>query len=391
MSEYQYIEFRAIDGPVSDKNLEYMQKQSSRAEITPWSFTNEYHYSDFRGNVLEMLRRGYDMHLHYANFGIRTLMVRLPSGLPNEQAAAPYLDSENLTLHRDKTGRGCILEISPSYEPGTLEDLWDLDVWLPRMLDIRSELIEGDLRPLFIARLGADYDSYHDPAETKEAPLPAGMGKLSAAQLTLAKFYGLDRATLAAAAQGAPPLPANSGLKVSPQQWLQGQSPARKDAWLAGLLSEDHAAVRPELVQAYRDDQPATAWPVVETGRTLEQLGAAAAETRQDMKAKAAAKREQERQQRLAKIAKDPDATLKQVDELVSTFSTSGYEEASKLLAELLEARPADGAKLAEAKAQMLRKKYPTKYRLVAALRAQDLLEPAPKLLAKAAKGKQAR
>lgn len=391
MSEYQYVEFRAIDGPVSDENLEYMQKQSSRAEITAWSFSNEYNYSDFRGNVLEMLRRGYDMHLQYANFGIRKVMVRLPSGFPDEQAAAPYLDNECLKLHRDKSGRGCILEINPSYEPGDLEDLWDVDDWLPRMLGIRAELIEGDLRPLYLARLGADYNAYQDPTETNEAPLPAGMEKLSPAQHALAEFYGLDRATLAAAAQGAPSLPANSGLKVSPQKWLQGQSPARKDAWLVALLTDDHAAVRPELVQAYRDDQPAAAWPVVDTGRTLDQIGAAAKEILQDLKAKAAAKREQERQKRLAKMAKDPDAVLKQVDELVKTFSNSGYKEASELLAELREARPADGAKLAEAKAQMLRKKYPTKYGLTNALREQGLLEPVPKLLAKAAKGKRAR
>src|SRR5262245_44789187 len=49
MSEYQYIGFRAIDGPVSEKNLEFMHKQSSRAEITPWTFENEYQYGDFRG------------------------------------------------------------------------------------------------------------------------------------------------------------------------------------------------------------------------------------------------------------------------------------------------------------------------------------------------------
>src|SRR5690348_14332271 len=38
MSEYQRVAFRAIDGPVRKENLEYMERQSSRAEITPWSF-----------------------------------------------------------------------------------------------------------------------------------------------------------------------------------------------------------------------------------------------------------------------------------------------------------------------------------------------------------------
>ena len=77
MSEYQVVAFRAIDGPVSEKNLTYMRGQSSRAEITAWSFDNVYQFGDFHGNAREMLRRGYDIHLHYANFGIRRLLIRL--------------------------------------------------------------------------------------------------------------------------------------------------------------------------------------------------------------------------------------------------------------------------------------------------------------------------
>lgn len=82
MSEHQYVHFIAIDRPLKDKELAYMRQQSTRAEITPWEFTNEYHYGDFHGNAKEMLRRGYDMHVHYANFGIRRLLIRLPGGLP---------------------------------------------------------------------------------------------------------------------------------------------------------------------------------------------------------------------------------------------------------------------------------------------------------------------
>src|SRR5438874_4688879 len=106
MSEHQYVAFRAIDGPVSEKNLEYMQQQSSRADITPWSFDNEYHYGDFRGNPVEMLRRGYDFYFHYANFGTRKLMIRLPNGLPDAKAAEAYFDDESLYFVKDKQGRG---------------------------------------------------------------------------------------------------------------------------------------------------------------------------------------------------------------------------------------------------------------------------------------------
>jgi hypothetical protein len=90
MSEYQYVAFRAIDAPVREENLAYMERQSSRAEITPWSFDNEYHYGDFGGDAAGMLRRGYDLHVHYANYGTRTLMIRLPDGLPDPEASKPY-------------------------------------------------------------------------------------------------------------------------------------------------------------------------------------------------------------------------------------------------------------------------------------------------------------
>src|SRR5260370_13616630 len=102
MSEYQYVAFRAIDSPVSEENLEYMRQQSSRAEITPWSFDNEYQYGDFHGNAVEMLRRGYDLPLHYANFGIRTLYIRLPHRLPDTKPAKPSLGEYSATLAKIK-------------------------------------------------------------------------------------------------------------------------------------------------------------------------------------------------------------------------------------------------------------------------------------------------
>lgn len=58
MSEHQIVKFRAIDRPLTDKQLEFMELQSSRAEFTRWEFQVEYHYSSFHGNVDGMLRNG---------------------------------------------------------------------------------------------------------------------------------------------------------------------------------------------------------------------------------------------------------------------------------------------------------------------------------------------
>jgi hypothetical protein len=105
MSEYQYVGFRAIDRPVGEKNLEFMRRQSSRAEITPWSFDNEYHFGDFHGNAEEMLRRGYDIHLHYANFGIRKLLIRFPRGMLETGTLKAYI-ARVLGSFRKKDSRG---------------------------------------------------------------------------------------------------------------------------------------------------------------------------------------------------------------------------------------------------------------------------------------------
>ena len=80
MSEYKWIEFRAIESPLDADAVEFMNTQSSRAEIDQWRFANEYNFGSFRGDSREMLRRGYDLFVHYANFGCRSLYMRFGDG-----------------------------------------------------------------------------------------------------------------------------------------------------------------------------------------------------------------------------------------------------------------------------------------------------------------------
>jgi hypothetical protein len=274
MSEYQYIGFRAIDSGVSEKNLQYMRGQSTRAEITPWSFENEYHYGDFHGNAVEMLRRGYDIHLHYANYGTRTLLIRLPGGLPDAKTAKPYLDGESLRFCKDKRGPGGVLEVSPFHEPGDLYELWDLSELLDRLVSLRSEILDGDLRPLYLMHLAACGGSYHDPEETTEAPLPAGLQEPTRAQLALAELYGIGESMIAAAAQESPPLPTVTDRRTRYAEWLADQPEEAKDAWLAELLGDPRSSVRPEILADFAKDSQTERWPTVQAGRTIAQLEA---------------------------------------------------------------------------------------------------------------------
>jgi len=89
--------------------------------------------------------------LLYANFGIRRLLIRLPHGFPDSNAAKPYVEAASLHFVPDKQGRGGSLSIDPYHEASDLEDIWDLDPLIDRLIPLRAEILDGDLRPLYLA------------------------------------------------------------------------------------------------------------------------------------------------------------------------------------------------------------------------------------------------
>lgn len=375
MSEFQYIEFRAIDGPVSKKNLEYMDRQSSRAEISPWQFCAEYNYSDFRGNVLEMLRRGYDLHLHYANFGVRKLLIRLPQGLPDPGAAKPYFSKDAVEFVKDSNGAGGVLKVEPFHESGDLDELWDLDDWVEKLVPVRAEILEGDLRPFYLAHLAISCDGNHDPETTREGPVPAGLDSLTEAQQALAEFYGISPALIQAAAKGGPPRTSRGDVRTLQSQWLRNQSQTMKDGWLSELLADPAAPVRAQMLAAFRSDHRVAAWPTARLDRTIEDLQAAGEEIRLQSERKAADLAEKKRKQKLVKIAADPTSILRETEELAATRTTDAYVQVGDLLADLRKAlADTDQSGLADEQALKLTKLHPTLSRLKSELRKKGFL-----------------
>jgi hypothetical protein len=376
VSEYQYIGFRAIDEPVSKTNLAYMRRQSTRARITPWSFDNEYGFGDFHGNAPEMLRRGYDIHLHYANFGVRTLMIRLPVGFPDEATAKPYLMSESIEVRKDKKGPGRILIIEPGFEPGDLEDLWDLDDLLDRLLPLRAEILAGDSRPLYLANLAAATDSYCDPDEWHEPPVPAGLDDLTSAQSALAELYALSDALLAAAARDSPPMPTRPETGNRYNEWLARQPETIKDERLAALMADPDAAVRGQLLRDFRKSQRPELWPTAHLARTMTQLTSTAEEIQQAKSRRKAAATARSRAQKLKKMASDPSATLRKAEQLVKQRTLEAYRQVALLLADLRESLTGTkDSELAGQYAKNLKANHPTSHNLTSALRKQGFLK----------------
>jgi hypothetical protein len=233
----------------------------------------------------------------------------------------------------------------------------------------------GDLRPLYLGHLAMACDGNHDPDETREAPVPAGLEHLSDAQRALAELYSLSDSLIAAAAQGAPVLAGQIEPRSLYAQWLQGQPQANKDAWLAQYMADPQAAVRREILAEFRRASGTPVWPTVRLDRSIAALEATAAAIQQEDDRKAAEKAVAQRAKKLAGMAADPSKTLRETEKLVKQRSSDAYGQIAAILTDLREALA--GSKqsgLAERQAQKLKKENPTLNRLTSALRRQGLL-----------------
>jgi hypothetical protein len=372
MSEYQVVHFQAIDRPLNDKQLAYMRRQSTRAEISTWEFSNEYHFGDFGGDPYEMLRRGYDVHLHYANFGIRRLMFRLPAGLPwNKKTYQQYETEYGLGWEPDKKGPGGVLEISPEADAGTYdEDVYDFDRVIDVLGRVREMLCGGDLRPLYLAWLACVGDE-----DAMEPPVPAGLDKLPRELSVIAKFYEVSRDLVQAAAQASPPAPAAKDHRQHLREWVDRQPAEVLRELATRLLADPSPAARAAILARIRDEAPTTSWPTAEPSRTFGELQAAASGVKGRRVERERLEQQRARETRLKSIAAKPNETIARVKKLVKERSTTRYEEAAQ---ELVDLREALGPKRGPARVQNiaadLAAANPTLNLLKSALRKHGLL-----------------
>ncbi len=222
MSEYQWIHFRAIDRPLDDDQLEFMHGQSTRADISRWEFTNEYHYGDFHGNTDRMLRSGYDVHLHFANFGVRKLMFRLPQIPCDRETFEAFRSDDELAWDQDVKGRAGILTVIPEGDAGTWDYLEDPESLLDRIAPAREMLIRGDLRPLYLFWLATNSGD-----DRIEPPVPAGLTHFNDTLDAITEFYEIPKALIDAAAETSPPLPKTGDSDHIVRRWVGRQSKAR--------------------------------------------------------------------------------------------------------------------------------------------------------------------
>src|SRR5438128_5695405 len=203
MSEYQYYEFAAIDGPISDEGLRYARGCSSRANVSRVRWQNTYTFGDFHGSV-ETLLKYYDAHFYLANWGTARLGLALPKDAIAPEAIQPYLrggEQYEETLTVKEIGNRCIVWWERNEEGG-----WgwtEGEGLIDQLIGVREELMRGDYRALFLGWLADfDPDEWRAPEDGAVVmpPIPAGLDHLSPALAALIEHIPGDPDALAVAA-----------------------------------------------------------------------------------------------------------------------------------------------------------------------------------------------
>lgn len=352
MSEYQYYEFQAIDRPLSEAELREVRSYSGRAHITSATFVNHYDWGSFKGDADEWMEKYYDAFLYFSNWGTRELKLRLPLRLLDPGLASDYCCSECASVW-EKNGK-VILSFCSDDEDG--ESDWEDDQSrLAPLLPVRTELANGDLRPLYLGWLLSVQQGEVDDDEP-EPPVPPGLGELSAGQDSLAEFLRLDIDLLEVAAQASLPLIAPELKPDDVHAWVAQLAAEEKDNVLTELiLGGDRTAVA-ELRRRFLQEQssPAPELPAVlrTAGELLTASESRAAERqRRQAEERAAAEERRRREQaearekHLSLLAGRQPKLWSQIDALVATKQPKSYDTAVQMLLDLkdLEARTKAG------------------------------------------------
>jgi hypothetical protein len=352
MSEYQCYEFLALDQPLTRKAMTELRSISTRADITPTRFWNEYDWGDLKADPAKLLAQYFDAHLYFANWGTHRFMLRLPATQVDHRVLRAYFPGGAAKL--TKTGRHVVLDLlSDSENP---EDDMSEGGRLGGLVPLRSALLQGDLSVAYLSwLLAVQSDEVH--AGTREPVVPAGLSAPSAPLLAFAEFLRIDRDLLRAAAEGAR---ANNVDAVSLRRWLKAVPTPDKDRWLLRAVCHPQEPPTAEILAAFRQQSEAAE----SKGRTVADLRERADEIRkvrereevQDA-ARARARGEAARRKRLDALDRQGDQAWIRLDKLVDIKE---YEEAVRLTIDLRDlAQRTDSSATFKVRLDQLRKRHP--------------------------------
>ncbi|MGI0487135.1 hypothetical protein ACN4EK_16965 [Pantanalinema rosaneae CENA516] len=333
MSEYQYYEFQAIDRPLTKQEQDEIRKLSSRVQLTPNQAIFLYNYGDFRGNSEKVLTQYFDMMFYIANWGTWRLMFRFPKAIVDPNWFQPYDLPDTVTV--STTSQYMILDIQITEEEG-IRGWLQGEVWMPRLLPLRDELLNGDLRLLYLVWLRTAPYLAEDTLEADpvEPPIPPNLDKLSESLQAFVELVQLDPDLVAAAAQASDRQPPIAQPPL--ENWLKKLSASEKQEFLLKLVRrEPHVDL--QLIHRLKELAGATqSAPQSNSGhRRFSELQAIAGGIKHKRHQKEQGTARKKRIKELEALAPKAAQTWKRVVELIELKQSKPYDEATALLKDL--------------------------------------------------------
>lgn len=245
MSEYQYYDFRAVDRALTEVEMAALRSISTRAVITSTSFTNHYEWGDLKAAPLKLLEKYFDAFVYVANWGTHQFCLRLPQELADYEQLITVLTGEAAWVR--KAGKHLIIGFESESEGN---DNWDDGSgWMGSLLSLRSDLLRGDLRCLYLGWLLSAQNEEFDEDEL-EPPVPAGLDELSAPLRALIEFLGIDEDLVAIAASASAPR-SESPDREELTHWIQRLPEKEKDDLLVGAALQSGERWKIKLLRRF--------------------------------------------------------------------------------------------------------------------------------------------
>ena len=251
MSEYQYYDFRAIDRALTRAEIAELRSISTRAAITSDEFHEPLRMGDLKADPLKLLEKYFDAFLYVANWGTREFYLRLPQEFVDYKTLRAMLHGEAAQVR--KAGDSVIVSFENSIE----NDDWDDGTgWMGSLMSLRSELLRGDIRCLYLGWLLCAQNEEFAEDELEPA-VPAGLGELSAPLHSLIEFLGIDEDLVEVAASASAPLNAGPiGKELA--AWIQSLPEKEKNNLLVTAVSEPGERWKNGLLRRFEQHERAT-------------------------------------------------------------------------------------------------------------------------------------
>ena len=341
MSEYQYYDFRAMDRALTRAEMAELRSISTRAVITSTSFTNDYEWGELKANPLKLLEKYFDAFVYVANWGTREFYLRLPLELVDYKLLRTMLPGDAASVR--KAGI-CVIV---GFENESEQDDWDDGTgWMGSLMSLRSELLCGDLRCLYLGwLLCVQCEEFAE--EELEPPVPAGLGEQSAPLHSLIEFLGIDEDLVEVAALNSAPLNAGPSRKEL-DAWIRSLPEKEKNDLLVTAASQSGDRWRNDLLRRFRQQneprdsrecrkiQRRTAGDLLAAAHALAEERTRLSDAKRAAEAKRQkAKAEADRRRYLDQLQKRRETTWNQIAAHIQKRQPTEYDKAVSLLVDL--------------------------------------------------------